>query len=84
MENCEEIFPEHRDLTIAGTMTCPNCREKVWMVLPSQAVQAYMAGALIQEAFPFMPAQQRERLGSGICPPCWEVLFPTEFENDPF
>ena len=33
---------------------------------------------LIQEAFPTLDADQRELLISGICPKCWDEMFPPE------
>lgn len=29
-------------------------------------------GALVQDAFPYLSADEREMLISGICPTCWE------------
>lgn len=38
----------------------------------------YMAGAPVQAAFPEMPADQREMIISGTCPPCFDRLFPPD------
>lgn len=32
-------------------------------------------GALVQDAFPYLSADEREMLVSGICPTCWEKTF---------
>jgi hypothetical protein len=32
-------------------------------------------GALAQDAFPYLSADDRELLISGICPTCWEKSF---------
>lgn len=32
-------------------------------------------GVLAQEAFPYLSADEREMLISGICPTCWEKTF---------
>ena len=81
-EHDGELFPQSDRLTIAGTKICPICESKAYMILPYEAVQAFANGALIQEAFPFMPAQQRERLITGFCPPCWENLFSDPEDDD--
>lgn len=79
-QHSEEIFPEADELTIAGTKTCPMCKSKVWLILPHEAIQAYLNGALAQQAFPFMLADQRERFITGTCPTCWENLFAFDDE----
>ena len=35
-------------------------------------------GALAQEAFPYLSAEDREMLISGICPDCWDYMFGVE------
>ena len=42
-------------------------------------------GALVQDAFPYLTADEREMLVSGICPTCWEKTFGNfdEYEEDP-
>ena len=37
-------------------------------------------GALVQDAFPYLSADEREMLISGICPKCWDKLFGEEEE----
>jgi hypothetical protein len=36
---------------------------------------AWKRGRAIQVAFPYLNADQRESLMTGICPPCWEKMF---------
>jgi len=33
------------------------------------------SGELVQNAFPYLSADERELLISGICPTCWDNLF---------
>ena len=42
-------------------------------------------GVLVQNAFPYLSANEREMLVSGICPTCWEKTFgdSDEEEEDP-
>lgn len=39
---------------------------------------------LVQDAFPYLSADEREMLISGICPKCWDSMFglPEEEEED--
>ena len=37
---------------------------------------------LIQDAFPELSKEDRERLITGICPKCWKELFGDEDEED--
>lgn len=37
-------------------------------------------GTLAQDAFPYLNADEREMLISGICPKCWNKLFGEEEE----
>lgn len=39
-------------------------------------------GALVQDAFPYLSADEREMIISGICPTCWEKAFGGEPEED--
>ena len=77
-QNDPDIFPESDRLTIIGTMTCPMCSQKAWLILPYEATMAFMNGAHAQVAFPFMNAGQRERFISGFCPPCWDKMFSAD------
>ena len=40
-------------------------------------------GMLVQDAFPYLSADEREMLISGICPSCWEKYFGSNEEPDP-
>lgn len=39
-------------------------------------------GVLAQDAFPYLSADEREMLVSGICPDCWNRMFPAEDEDE--
>ena len=40
-------------------------------------------GVLVQDAFPYLSADEREMLISGICPDCWDEMFDSNEEPDP-
>lgn len=37
---------------------------------------------LVQDAFPYLTAEERERLITGICPDCWYTLFSGDEEEE--
>ena len=36
----------------------------------------------VQDVFPYLSPEEREMLISGICPDCWEKMFPPEEEDE--
>jgi len=40
----------------------------------------YLEGELVQKAFPYLNATQREQIISGLCPKCQEDMFGSEKE----
>ena len=36
----------------------------------------------VQDVFPYLSPEEREMLISGICPDCWEKIFPPEEEDE--
>ena len=41
-------------------------------------------GELVQIAFPYLSAEERETLISGICPKCWDETFGEDDEDEEF
>lgn len=56
-------------------VTCSECGTTETYMLPLRNTIAWRSGMLIQDAFPDMPAEDREFLISGLCPKCWNKLF---------
>ena len=54
---------------------CRYCRRNHQMTVPSAGVDAMIRGEFVQNAFPTLSADDRERLISGTCPECWNRLF---------
>jgi hypothetical protein len=46
-----------------------------------EAYQRWLAGAYIQDVFPDLSLDDRERFISGYCTPCWDQLFPFPEED---
>ena len=61
---------------------CPKCNKLQTVKVEQSQYYRWMAGENIQIAFPELSANQREILMSGICPECWEDIFPNEDEEE--
>lgn len=65
--------------------TCPLCGRTSFVTVDPVGFDAYRAGALVQDAFPRLSADEREMLISGICPECWDAQFSEpEDEEEPW
>ena len=57
-----------------------NCGEQQEITVNGPDLFKFRQGALIQEAFPYLSADAREFLISGVCGKCWDKMFPEEDE----
>lgn len=64
------------------TPPCPFCGSVGAFSVPREDLASYRAGGSVQACFPYLSADDRERLVSGICPPCWEKEIGEEDENE--
>lgn len=60
------------------TKACPGCGGTEDLDVDADGYFAWLEGELIQRAFPTMSADDRERLITGFCPPCWAHMFGEE------
>ena len=60
---------------IVITCICPICGQEEEVPVYAEDYADWENGELIQNAFPYLSANQRERLMTGICPDCWDNLF---------
>lgn len=64
--------------------TCPFCGKSVSVWVNEVDYYDWQDGELAQNAFPYLTAEQREVLISGICPTCWDGMFGSaDDEEDP-
>ena len=63
---------------VIWTVTCPFCGESEILTLPLEGFLDWRNGTPVQEAFPDLSVDDRERLISGICPDCWDEMFKDE------
>ena len=59
----------------AITKPCTHCGETSKLRVDADAYRQWVSGALIQDAFPDMDADNRELLISGTHPACWDTMF---------
>lgn len=67
-------------ITIATS--CPFCHEVSLIEVNEEDFDRWEEGKLVQDAFPYLSASDREKLITGICPECWEHMFPKEEEEE--
>jgi predicted nucleic acid-binding Zn-ribbon protein len=72
----------HEETTIVTR--CPICGRTNFIKVNDADYWDWQDGALAQDAFPYLSADEREMLISGICPTCWANTFgDLEEEEDP-
>ena len=62
--------------------TCPICHCDNFIEVEENDYLDWCAGALAQDAFPYLSADEREMLISHICPSCWDHMFGEQGEDD--
>lgn len=63
--------------------TCPRCHKVHEVVVDFEDYTNYMMGdAKIQDAFPYLSANEREYILTGFCEDCWNNLFADEDEEE--
>ena len=70
----------NKEVTIVTV--CPFCGHANEVEVNEEDYWEWQDGALAQDAFPYLSADEREMLISGICPKCWEKTFGGEEEED--
>jgi hypothetical protein len=66
---------EAQTATVKYITVCPMCKDEKVFMLPIKGFVRWKGGHVIQNAFPELDAEDRERLISGTCPKCWDKLF---------
>ena len=65
-------------MTSVVAVPCKKCKEVNEIQVDLEKFIAWQQGELIQNALPELDADQRELLISGICPKCWDEMFPSD------
>ena len=61
-------------------INCVFCGKTHTVEVKEKDYRKYLNGELVQKAFPYLNATQREQIISGICPKCQESIFGSEEE----
>ena len=61
---------------------CPFCGHANEVEVNEMDYLDWQDGELAQVAFPYLSADEREMLISGICPTCWDEMFGSDEESD--
>jgi len=61
---------------------CIKCGDIHILLVNGKDFEAWQEGALIQNAMPYLGADEREILISGICGRCFDGLFGDDYEDD--
>ena len=59
-------------------VSCRHCGVRAQIQANSHDIQNWQDGELIQNAMPYLSADERELLISRTCPNCWSEMFPSE------
>ena len=60
---------------------CPFCGRANEIEVNEMDYLDWQDGVLVQDAFPYLSASEREMLISGICPTCWAHTFGGEGDD---
>lgn len=69
-----------RDLEIL--CECPFCGKVNSVMVAADDYAAYLEGMLIQDALPYLSADEREMIKTGICGGCWDNMFADDDESE--
>ena len=70
----------YKEVTVVTA--CPFCGHANEVEVNEIDYLDWQDGMLVQNAFPYLSANEREMLISGICPTCWEKMFPPEEDEE--
>ncbi len=62
---------KHEIELIGVTTVCPFCGEEHTVIVDIEGFFKWQDGALVQDVFSYLSADERELLISGICPECF-------------
>lgn len=68
------------DHWITLAKVCPFCGDLNYVRVKESDLSRYNGGTHTQDAFPYLNADERELVQTGICTPCWDKTFPKEDE----
>jgi hypothetical protein len=82
-ENGERVDVCYNRHEVCVVTTCPFCGKSYGIEVNEIDYLDWEDGKMAQDAFPYLSADEREMLISGICPTCWDKYFGSDEEPDP-
>ncbi len=70
----------YKEVTVVTA--CPFCGHANEVEVNEIDYLDWQDGMLVQDAFPYLSANEREKLISGICPTCWDKMFPHKEDEE--
>ena len=67
-----------------AVVSCRMCCKKTTLLVSREDLDIYSSPNRphVQDIFPYLSPAERELLISGICPDCWDSMFPIEDEDE--
>lgn len=65
-----------KELKMKLQETCAKCDTEVLICVEFDDYEAWRNGECIQNVMPYLTADQREILISGLCGDCYDIMFP--------
>lgn len=82
-ENGERVDVRYNRHEVCVVTACPFCGHANEIEVNEADYLDWDDGKMAQDAFPYLSADEREMLISGICPHCWDEYFGSDEEPDP-
>jgi hypothetical protein len=73
-----ETTQKGNDMMTKLWATCNRCKDQVEMAVNVDDYTSWENGSLIQDAMPYLSADEREVLISGVCGTCFDKMFGSE------
>lgn len=81
-ENGEKVEVRYNRREVCVVTQCPFCGHGNEVEVNESDYLDWQDGKMAQDAFPYLSANEREMLISGICPTCWNKMFRDDGEPD--
>lgn len=78
------IIEKRKELEFMITIVtiCPICRKETEITVRFEDFLAWQEDTHAEDAFPYLSANEREMLISGVCPSCWDSMWDDEEEEE--
>lgn len=76
------ISKVEEDRYTVESLPCPDCNSTLGVSIRGAYLYRYNQGAHITEVLPDLSPADRERFITGICPICWDKLFPIDEDEE--